>query len=93
MANRDKLVSFPEEILDTLEQYKQKTGISANDYIRNCVCRKMIQDGLIMLRTRYIDVDKDGNGNGKINIPPQEILFCDGDKCQIDPLAKVDVNV
>ena len=87
---KDKIISFPEEILDALQEYKEKTGIPATDYIRSCVCRKMIQDGLIMIRTKYIDVNKEKVNNGKkVNAPPQEILFCDSEKCQVvEPLAK-----
>jgi len=49
---KDKLISFPEEILDALEDYRKKTGIPATDYIRDAVCRKMIIDGLIMIKKK-----------------------------------------
>lgn len=86
MVLKDKLISFPEEILDKLEEYRQKTGIPATDYIRDCVCRKMIIDGLIFIKTRYIFIEKEENGKKLLpNTPPEEIKFCDGDKCEIDP--------
>ena len=47
---KDKLISFPEEILIALDKYKDITGIPATDYIRNAVCRMMILDRLIDVR-------------------------------------------
>lgn len=89
MTNKDKLISFPEEILEVLEEYKRKTGIPATDYIRNCVARKMIGDGLIWLNIRYIDVDAKRKGKEKKKPDMTDAIesnkFCSADgKCD-DP--------
>lgn len=89
MTNKDKLISFPVEILEKLEEYKQKTGIPATDYIRDCVARKMIGDGLIWIKIRYIDVEVERNSKDKkkpdITDAVEYNKFCSSDgKCD-DP--------
>ena len=51
---KNKLIAFPKVILDKLEEYKEKTGISASAYIRNALVRQMIVDKLIFFTTKYI---------------------------------------
>ena len=81
---KDKLVSFPEEILIALENYRKKTGIPATDYIRNAVCRKMIEDKLIFIRTKYITIETKNEEHKTIpQAAPQEILYCDSESCNI----------
>ena len=58
---KDKLIGFPKEILEALDEYKKKTGIAATDYIRTAVSRRMIVDGLISIKTKYITVEKERN--------------------------------
>ncbi|MEE9439750.1 MAG: ribbon-helix-helix domain-containing protein [Saprospiraceae bacterium] len=89
MVNKDKLISFPEQILEKLEEYKQKTGIPATDYIRDCVARKMIGDGLIWINIKYVDVEVKRNGNKKKKPDMTDAIesnkFCSADgKCE-DP--------
>ena len=88
---KDKLISFPEEILGVLDEYKQKTGIPATDYIRDCVCRKMIEDRLIFIKTKYINVSKEREDNsGKLSTDElaqvEANKFCDGASCEIPAL-------
>lgn len=85
MVNKEKLLSFPEEILDVLADYKKKTGIPATDYIRDCVCRRMIVDGLIVIKTRPIYM----NGKEeKIEIMDEALKYCDGDKCEMPSILE-----
>jgi hypothetical protein len=82
MVNKDKLISFPEEILDVLEDYKQKTGIAATDYIRNALAKQMIIDKLIFFSTKYIEVEKEKQK--KKTEQPIGAMYCDGDgKCNV----------
>lgn len=84
---KDKLISFPKEILLVLDEYKKKTGIPATDYIRNCVCRKMIEEGLIYIEMKYIVQEKkiENNGNKASTLEAIEAnKFCDGDSCEVD---------
>ena len=85
MEMKNKLISFPKEVLDVLEDYKRKTGITASDYIRDATIRRMIVDGLIFFKIKYVDVNIDGNGQkkSKDKSPPEEIKYCDGDRCEI----------
>lgn len=53
---KDKSISFPKQILDALEEYKKKTGISASDYIRNATCRKMIEEGIIKIKKITVEI-------------------------------------
>lgn len=86
---KDKLISFPEEILNALDEYKQKTGIPATDYIRSCVCRKMIEDRLIWIKTKYITIEKEGDNGKKMDVSDavNANSFCDGDSCEIPVLV------
>lgn len=86
MEMKDKLISFPKEVLDALEEYKKRTGIPASHYIRNATIRSMIVDGLIFFKTKYIYIEDPGNGEKIKQAIPEEIKFCDGDKCMIDPI-------
>ena len=85
---RDKLVAFPEDVLDTLADYKKKTGVSASNYIRNATIRKMIVDKLIWFKMNTIEVEKESNGK-KLNLSNAEgniaNSFCDGDSCDFNP--------
>ena len=84
--NKSKLIDFPEEILDALAKYKTQTGISASDYIRNSVCRRMIRDKIIWLKTIIIEVNTKGNGSKK-SVDMTDAIegnkFCDGASCEI----------
>ncbi len=81
---KDKLISFPEEILGVLDEYKQKTGIPATDYIRDCVCRKMIEDKLIMIKMKYINVSKEREDNGG-KVSAEELAQIEANKfCDVD---------
>lgn len=83
---KSKLVDFPEDILNALAQYKKQTGISASDYIRNAVCRRLITDKIIQLKFITIDVDRN-NGGSKNKIDMTDAIennkFCDGASCEI----------
>lgn len=84
---KGKLVEFPEDILGALAQYKKQTGISASDYIRNAVCRRLITDKIIQLKFITIDVDRNnGKFISKVKIDLDQIeanKFCDGESCEI----------
>ena len=81
---RDKLVNFPEFILDKLEEYRHNTGISASSYIKHAVVKQMVLDKLIYFKTEYITtINKEPE---TVQNPiPEELKFCDGDKCEFDP--------
>ena len=85
---RDKLIAFPEAILNTLAKYKKETGVSASNYIRNAVIRKMIVDKLIWFEMRIVVVEKENNGK-KLQLSNMEAnqlnSFCDGDSCEFKP--------
>ena len=87
---KDKLISFPEEILDVLDEYKQKTGIPATDYIRRAVVKQMIVEGMIFIKMKYIEVvEEKGNKGKKVNISDaiEANKFCDGtEKCELPAL-------
>ncbi len=88
---KDKLISFPEEVLDVLDVYKKKTGIPATDYIRRAVVKQMIVEGLIFIQTRYIIVEQKRD-NVKVIDDSDAVnsnSFCDGDgdKCELPALA------
>lgn len=86
MEHKDKLISFPKVVLDTLEEYKRKTGISASDYIRRALIKQMILDQLIWFQTKYVILEKESNGEAlhlKELEAHQANSFCDGDKCEI----------
>jgi len=84
---KDKLISFPEEILIVLDEYKKKTGIPATDYVRRAVVKQMIVEGLIFIQTKYIIIEKDFKDNGGKASMLEAIeanKFCDGDSCEVD---------
>jgi hypothetical protein len=84
---KGKLVEFPESILEALAEYKKTTGTSANEYIRNATCRRMIIDGIIKIKQTTVEVGQKGNGKKIKEIiekAPTGVTFCDGDKCEID---------
>jgi len=85
---KDKLVSFPEEILDILDEYKQKTGVPATDYIRLAVIKKMIEEKLIFIKVKYITIKKKGEDDIKLSkVEASELnKFCDGESCEIPVL-------
>lgn len=58
---KDKLISFPTEILDALDDYRKSTGVPATDYIRTAVIRSMILDKLIVIKTKVVFMDKKEN--------------------------------
>lgn len=85
-------MSFPKEILEALDEYKQKTGIPATDYIRLAVIRKMIEEKLIFIQTKYINVNKEREDNGgKLSVDELAQIeankFCDGESCELPILA------
>ncbi len=83
---RDKLIAFPMDVLDTLAEYKIKTGVSASNYIRNATIRKMIADELIWFKMKTVIVETEKNGK-KLRIDQTDAIeshkFCDGDKCEV----------
>ncbi|MHA1408742.1 MAG: hypothetical protein ACTSQY_00240 [Candidatus Odinarchaeia archaeon] len=84
MELKEKLISFPKEVLDKLDEYKQKTGISSTSYIRAAVIRSMIVDGLIFFKTKYVEVEKESNGKYVgMDYLPEELKYCDGDSCSV----------
>ena len=83
---RDKLIAFPEDVLETLAEYKKKTGVSASNYVRNATIRRMIQDGLIWFRKKTIIVETEKNGKKLIDQTDaiESNKFCDSDgKCEL----------
>ena len=83
---RDKLIAFPEDVLDTLADYKKKTGVSASNYIRNAVIRRMIVDELIWFEKKTVIVEVESNGKklGLTNVEGNQAnRFCDGDSCEL----------
>ena len=86
---KDKLIAFPKEILDVLDEYKTKTGIPATDYIRRAVVKQMIVEGMIYIKMKYIEVvEERGDKGKKLNISDaiKANKFCDGDKCELPAL-------
>lgn len=84
MANKDKLISFPVEVLEALDDYRKQTGIPATDYIRLAVIRKMVSDRIIKLKQKVIEVANNNNKKYvKINAPPEAIKFCDSESCEV----------
>lgn len=57
MLIKNKLIGFPKILLECLEEYKKKTGISISSYIKEAVSRKMIADGLIHIKIKYINIE------------------------------------
>lgn len=83
---RDKLIAFPEDVLEILADYKAKTGVSASNYIRNATIRRMIRDKLIWFKMVTVDVKTEKNGKlvTMSNAEGDEAnKFCDGDSCEI----------
>lgn len=80
---KGKLIEFPEKILDTLAGYKRQTGISASDYIRNAVCRRMITDKIIRLEFVSIKVNRDNGNSVDMTDAIENNKFCDGASCEI----------
>jgi len=56
---KEKLIAFPKVILDKLDEYKLKTGISSTTYIRTALVKRMIVDKLIFFSTTYIKIEDD----------------------------------
>jgi len=84
MANKDKLISFPVEVLEALDSYRKQTGIPATDYIRLATIRRMIMDSIIILKSKVVEVENNNHKKyKKVNAPPEAIKFCDGDSCHI----------
>ena len=84
---KDKLIAFPMDVLDTLAEYKKKTGVSASNYIRNATIRKMIADGLIWFKMKTVIVETVKNGK-RLKIDETDAIesnkFCDSDgKCEM----------
>lgn len=85
---KGKLVEFPEKVLDALAMYKKQTGISASDYIRNAVCRRMITDKIIRLEFISIKVDR-SNGNAIDMSDANEYnKFCTKESCEMPALIE-----
>lgn len=80
---KGKLIEFPEKILDTLAGYKRQTGISASDYIRNAVCRRMITDKIIRLEFVSIKVNRDNGGSIDMTDAIENNKFCTKESCEI----------
>lgn len=51
---KNKLIGFPIEVLEALDEYRKKTGIAATDYIRDAVVRRMFMDELIRVEVIII---------------------------------------
>lgn len=78
-----KLISMPKKILEKLKDFKEKTGISANSYMRNAIVRQMIADGLINITPLNLSAGRERKI--KIETPPEDIKYCNGDSCSIQP--------
>jgi len=82
---KDKLIGFPTEILDVLDDYKKRTGIPATDYIRKAVVKQMIIEGLIFIHMKYITVEAEKENSNKVSVSDaiEANKFCDDDKCEL----------
>ena len=70
-------------IKDRLEQIKKDTGQSINAIVINALYRQLIIDKVI----KYWELDnivKPDPHYENINKLPEDLKFCDGDKCEIE---------
>ena len=69
-------------IKDKLSQLKEKTGLSINFQINFAIFKYLILD----TKVPYWELDKRPDpGYDMVNKLPEELKFCDGDSCEIDP--------
>lgn len=80
--HREKLISFPNFILDKLDEYKQKTGISSTAYIRLALIKAMVLDKLIYFKTKYIITNQENQINK--NSIPESLKYCDSEHCEVN---------
>lgn len=75
---------MPDEIHSVLTRLKESFGVAITSKILDYVARGLIKDG-------YIRIDINGKKSPRvlpsINMIPEELKFCDGDSCEIDPMV------
>lgn len=93
-----KLLTIPDEVHKLLEDYKELTGRSVTGIIQEAIYRWLIHEKILIPKRVILYYDekldkyfteeqmkeiKRGNKQKKINSIPEELKFCEGDKCQV----------
>lgn len=86
--NLNKVINFraTEEMYKSLMDYLKQTGKSISSFMRQATYdylkfkKAMEKNGFG--KTKHI---KEKKPEVKINAPPQGIMYCDSDRCEIDP--------
>ena len=73
-----KLITLPDEVSDILNNYKEKTGMSATSYIQRAVYKSLIHDKLMIIKPRIIYYEKEDENNGNklnetVEVVPEKI--------------------
>jgi hypothetical protein len=74
------LLRLPIDIFKILEEYKSMTGVSITNQIYETVAWRLITKGLISLDEFR---EKETKKEEPFQQIPEDIKYCDGDKCQI----------
>lgn len=82
LEHKEKLISFPKFILDKLDEYKMKTGISSTSYIRNSLIKQMVLDKLIYFKIEYVITKQEKQINK--NSIPESLKYCDSEHCEVN---------
>ena len=71
-------------VKERLEKLKEKTGLSINYYVNYAVVKQLLLDSIIK-HWEYENMAKKDPHYENINKLPEDLKFCDGDRCEIDP--------
>lgn len=84
------LLRLPTYLHEVLVKYKEITGISVTSQIIDCIYRQMILRGFITVADIRNGIEFPKKEIQKQEIisqsMPEELKFCDGDKCEFDPI-------
>ena len=75
-------IRVKEVVKNRLEELKIKTGLSINYYVNYAIVKQLILDSIL----KYWEVDDRPDPHYEYdNKLPDELKYCDGDVCEIDP--------
>ena len=76
-------------IKSRLEELKDLTGLSINYYVNYAIVKQLIMDR-ILKGWEFENMAKKDPHYENINKLPEDLKFCDGDRCEIDYNTTVD---
>ena len=71
-------------VKERLEEFKVKTGMSINSIVNWALVKFMIMEKFIKV-FEYENMTRPNPHYETINKLPEDLKFCDGDSCEVDP--------